>query len=64
MAYAHTKVKPCNCPAYAFPHRLESKACRELYNAEVLSEDYRNSMMRDFDRTEAKAINLNNARLK
>lgn len=23
----------CRCPAYSFPHRLDSKACRELYNS-------------------------------
>lgn len=24
------KQKPCNCPAYPFPHRSGSKACAEL----------------------------------
>jgi len=23
----------CRCAAYPFPHRIDSKACRELYNA-------------------------------
>ena len=26
------KVKPCDCSAYKFPHRLDSGKCRELYN--------------------------------
>ena len=66
MAYAHTKVKPCNCPAYAFPHRLDSGECKALYNSgsDATYEDYRKDIVRDFDRTEARAINLNNARLK
>jgi hypothetical protein len=24
----------CRCDAYKFPHRLDSKACKELYNSE------------------------------
>lgn len=28
------KQKTCNCAAYAFPHRLDSGKCRELYNEE------------------------------
>ena len=24
--------KPCRCAAYSFPHRLNSKECRYLYN--------------------------------
>ena len=51
------KPKPCYCNAYNFPHRLDSKACKELYSAEVLTEDYRAGVMRDFDRVEANAIN-------
>lgn len=27
--------KPCRCEAYAFPHRKDSKACRELYNSQM-----------------------------
>ena len=23
----------CTCPAYSFPHRLDSKACKELYDS-------------------------------
>ena len=52
-----TKQVTCYCNAYAFPHRLDSKACKELYNSEVLTEDYRAGVMRDFDRVEANAIN-------
>ena len=26
------KQVTCKCAAYKFPHRLDSKACRELYN--------------------------------
>lgn len=25
----------CRCGAYKFPHRLDSKACKELYNSEL-----------------------------
>jgi hypothetical protein len=25
----------CRCAAYKFPHRLDSKACKELYNSEL-----------------------------
>lgn len=25
----------CRCAAYPFPHRRDSKACRELYNSEL-----------------------------
>jgi len=25
----------CRCEAYPFPHRKDSKACRELYNSEL-----------------------------
>ena len=66
MAYANTKVKPCNCPAYAWPHRLDGGACKNLYNSgsDKTYEDYRKDIVRDFDKTEAKAINLNNVRLK
>ena len=64
MAYAHIKVKPCNCPAYAFPHRLDSGKCAALYNSgsDETYQDYRKEIVRDFDRTEANAINLNNNR--
>jgi hypothetical protein len=27
------KAKPCRCEAYPFPHRLDSKACKELYDS-------------------------------
>ena len=65
MAYAHTKVKPCYCPAYLdkngkpFPHRLDSGKCAALYNSgsNETYEDYRKEIVRDFDRTEAKSIN-------
>ena len=36
-----TNIKPkrnqvtCTCEAYKFPHRLDSKACRELYNQQA-----------------------------
>ena len=29
------KPVPCRCAAYPFPHRQDSKACRELYNSEL-----------------------------
>ena len=64
MAYAHTKVKPCNCPAYSWPHRLDGGACKALYNSDVLTEDYRAGIVRDFDKTEARAINANRELLK
>lgn len=32
---AHERNQPpCRCPAYSFPHRKDSKACRELYNSQ------------------------------
>ena len=66
MAYAHTKVKPCYCPAYKWPHRLDGGECKALYNggSDATYQDYRKEIVRDFDRVEAQAINLNNARLK
>ena len=27
----------CRCAGYPFPHRLDSKACKELYNSELES---------------------------
>ena len=30
----------CRCAAYAFPHRLDSKACRELYNSTQEATEY------------------------
>ena len=53
------KAKPCRCAAYNFPHRLDSKACKELYDSgsDATYEDYRVEAVRDFDRTEARAIN-------
>lgn len=48
--------KTCNCPAYNFPHRLDSKACKELYDSDS-EESYKDTRLQDFDRTEAKAIN-------
>ena len=35
MAKYHRKPAPCRCAAYPFPHRKDSKACRELYNSEL-----------------------------
>lgn len=33
---AHEREQPpCRCSAYSFPHRKDSKACRELYNSEL-----------------------------
>lgn len=52
-----TKAKPCNCSAYKFPHRIDSGACRELYNHADISEDFKAGMARDFERTEARAYN-------
>ena len=57
------KKEVCNCEAYSFPHRLDSKACRELYNNNTIEEDYRVQIMKDFDRTEAQAINLFESRM-
>ena len=64
MAYAHTKVKPCNCPAYKHPHRLDGGECKALYNSgsNETYQDYRKEIVRDFDRVEASAINLDNNR--
>lgn len=33
MSASIRKPAPCRCEAYAFPHRKDSKACRELYNS-------------------------------
>jgi len=53
------KVKPCRCPAYPFPHRLDSAKCKELYDSgsEKTYENYKVEAVRDFDRTESRAIN-------
>lgn len=32
--YRHNQTT-CRCAAYPFPHRQDSKACRELYNSEL-----------------------------
>ena len=58
--------KVCNCPAYSWPHRLDSGECKILYDSgsKLTYEDYSKEIVRDFDRAEASAINLNNARLK
>jgi hypothetical protein len=50
------KQVTCNCPAYKFPHRMDSKACKELYDSGS-DETYKDTSLRDFDSTEAKAIN-------
>lgn len=31
------KQVTCRCGAYAWPHRLDSGACRVLYNSEVVA---------------------------
>jgi len=49
------KHKPCNCKAYNFPHRLDSRTCRILYNNEY--EDEINEIAKDFIREEAAAMN-------
>lgn len=54
--------KTCNCPAYKFPHRLDGGKCAELYNSgsDETYEDNKAELLRDFDRTEARAINSSN----
>jgi len=32
MTNIKRKQSTCRCEAYSFPHRQDSKACRELYN--------------------------------
>jgi len=50
-------VKMCTCSAYRWPHKLDEGLCKDLYNATDGEADYRVEIMRDFDRTEAQAIN-------
>lgn len=49
----------CNCPAYKFPHRLDSGECKKLYNSdsEQSYRDFKAEQLQEFDRTEAAAIN-------
>ena len=66
MRKVKPKPKPCTCPAYKFPHRLDSAKCKELYDggsAETY-ENYKAELLRDFEREEARAINatLNDVR--
>ena len=41
-----TKPEPCRCEAYPFPHRIDSKACKELYN-NTPDDDINYTMSRD-----------------
>jgi hypothetical protein len=54
-----SKQITCRCPAYKFPHRLDSLKCKELYDSgsEETYTDNNAELLRDFDRTEARAIN-------
>lgn len=52
----------CYCAAYDFPHKLDSKACKELYNSELETNKWTDEMMDSYERDEAKAINLENKR--
>lgn len=40
MTKRYRKQVTCRCEAYPFPHRIDSKACRELYNSEQDDDDY------------------------
>ena len=52
------KQVTCRCDAESYPHRLESTlACRELYNHSDISDDFKAGLLRDFERTEAQAMN-------
>jgi hypothetical protein len=48
------KQPPCKCTVYAFPHRLGSGKCGEQLESR---EQHNQELLRDFDRTEAQAIN-------
>ncbi len=45
---AKRRFKPCDCSAYAFPHRLDSGKCREQYNNQTV-EPIGNSYLRAMD---------------
>ena len=55
----------CNCPARTYPHRLDEKLCRALYNSgsDETYREFKAGMLRDFDRENAKSINLENKRI-
>lgn len=62
MAQFKRKQINCNCPAYPFVHRLDSGKCAALYNSGsddtyMTRQQWEYEMLRDFDRTEAQAIN-------
>lgn len=55
---------PCNCSAYAFPHRVRGGKCHELFPvvANVKSGDMED-LAALFDREEAAAINQQRERM-
>ena len=61
-------ILTCNCKAYSFPHALDGGKCRALYNNENSDSEshaeWSASMLAQFDRTEAQAINANRELLK
>ena len=62
MKYTQTT---CTCPAYKFPHRLDSGECKVLYNSnsEQSYREFKAEQLQEFDRTEARGINTATWRL-
>lgn len=49
----------CTCPAYNFPHRLDSGECKKIYNSDnsQSNREFKAEQLQELDRIEARAIN-------
>lgn len=57
---ASKKEITCYCGGVLYPHRIESlKSCRDFHN----NQNNYGELLLDFDRAEARAINLENQRV-